>query len=683
MANEIRRQDSGWRISADIGGTFTDLILVDPEGRCVGVAKVLTTQDEPAEGLERGIDELLAEGPEVEVDDVVHGTTLVTNALIERRGARTALLSTEGFRDVLEIGRELRYDLYDLDIELPEPLVPRRWRYEVPERVLDDGTVRKGLDEAAVRDLIPVLAREGIESVAVSFLHAYRWPAHEQRVAEILRETLPELDVTTSADVLPQIGEYARTSATVANAYTRPLARNYLADLEERIRRRLPGARLDLIASTGRVAPAATAAKVPIRLIESGPAGGVLAAANAARWVGIRHALAYDMGGTTAKVCYVTDGEPRLTDSFEVARVKRFIKGSGLPIQVPSIELVEIGAGGGSIAWLDHLGLLKVGPRSAGSSPGPACYGLGGTLPTVTDADLVLGYLGADSFLGGDMPLDTEAATRALETLAPGLGVDGAVEVARAVRRIVDEQMAAAARMHAIEQGLDPSAYALVATGGAGPVHACSIARILHLGMVVSPARAGVASAHGFLEAPYGFDVARSAPSILEELDWESVAEMLDELENQARQQAGGIEGTRRIEADLRYRGQGAAVTVTVPTMEEGDPAAVLTHALEEEYRRRYGRVPEGAEPEVLTWRLSFSAQSPDVHPAPPGRQTSTRTRPVWFDELGGFSDVPVVSRSEAGGTGPMIVEERESTFVVPPGAKVEVGEHSVLLVSL
>ena len=674
----------GWRISADIGGTFTDLLIVDPAGRCVGVAKVLTTPEEPAEGLERGIQELLRNQPDAVVDNVVHGTTLVTNALIERRGSRTALLTTEGFRDVLEIGRELRYDLYDLDIELPDPLVPRRWRYEVPERVLADGSVRTPLDEEAVRRLVPILEEEGIESVAVSLLHAYRWPNHERRVAEILQEMRPELDVTTSADVLPQIGEFARTSATVANAYTRPLARKYLSDLEDRIRRRLPKARLDLIASTGRVAPAATAAKVPIRLVESGPAGGVLAAANAAESVGIRHALAFDMGGTTAKVCYVTDGEPRLTDSFEVARVKRFIKGSGLPIQVPSIELVEIGAGGGSIAWLDDLGLLRVGPRSAGSDPGPACYGLGGTLPTVTDADLVLGYLSADSFLGGEMTLDVDAARRALDTLSAGLGVDGPEEVARAVRGIVDEQMAAAARMHAIEQGLDPSIYALVATGGAGPVHACSIARILHVGKVISPARAGVASAHGFLGAPYGFDVARSAPSPLEELDWNEAQALLDELEEEARTQAGGMTGSRRIEADLRFRGQGAAVTVTMPQIGgDEDPKQVLATALEAEYRRRYGRVPEGAEPELLTWRLSFSAQPPEVEPAPPGRPTTPSTRPVWFDELGGFTEVPVVGRSEAAGTGPMIVEERESTFVVPPNAKVELAEHSVLVVTL
>lgn len=675
---------NGWRIAADIGGTFTDLLLVDPEGECLAVAKVLTTSREPAEGLDEGIEILLSQVPSADVRNVVHGTTLVTNALIERRGVRTALIATEGFRDVLEIGRELRYDLYDLDIELPEPLVPRRRRYEVRERILSDGTILQPLDEASVLRLVDVLVEEGVESVAVALLHAYRWPDHEERVAEILRGELPGLDVTTSADVLPQIGEFARTSATVANAYTRPLTRKYLADLEDRIRQRLPSARLDLIASTGKVAPAATAARVPIRLVESGPAGGVLAAAAAAGSVGVRHALAFDMGGTTAKICYVDGGEPRLTDSFEVARIKRFIKGSGLPIQVPSIELVEIGAGGGSIAWLDDLGLLRVGPRSAGSEPGPACYGRGGVLPTVTDADLLLGYLDSSSFLGGEMRLDLDAAHRALAGLAPDLGLNDSVEVARAVRQIVDEQMAAAARMHAIEQGIDPSRYALVATGGAGPVHACAIARILRVERVLSPARAGVASAHGFLGAPYGFDVARSAPRSLDLIDWDEVLTLLDALEEEARSQAGGIEGNRRIEADLRFRGQGASVTVPVPTIDDGARAAeILTAALEDEYRRRYGRVPEGADAEVLTWRLSFSAPASVVRPAPPGDYLEPRTRSVWFDELGGFETVPVVGRSQATGIGPMIVEERESTLVVPPDAKADLSDDAVLVVSL
>jgi N-methylhydantoinase A len=674
-----------WRIAGDIGGTFTDLILVDPSGECRAVAKVLTTPDEPAEALESGIIELLAQaGDEVHVHTIVHGTTLVANALIERRGAATALVTTEGFRDVLEVGRELRYDLYDLDIVLPDPLVPRRWRFEVRERVLADGTVVTPLDEEEIRGVADRLKAENIESVAIAFIHAYQWPDHERRAAEILRDALPDVDVTTSAEVLPQLGEYARTSTAAANAYTRPLVRSYISDIESRIRARIPAAALSLVVSTGRVAPAATAAEVPIRLVESGPAGGVLAAAATARSVDVRNALAFDMGGTTAKAGYITNGEPRQTDTFEVSRVNRFVKGSGLPIQVPSIELVEIGAGGGSIAWMDRLGLLRIGPRSSGSVPGPACYGKGGTAPTVTDADLILGYIDAGSFLGGTMSLDVDAAMAALSTLAISLDLDDPIAAAQAVRRVVDEQMAAAARMHAIEQGLDPTQYTLVATGGAGPVHAFSVARILRVSRILSPARAGVASAHGFLGAPFGFDVARSAPVMLSNLDWLSVLDVLDELETEARAKVGHIDGSRSIEADLRYTGQGATVTISVPG-DLGSASAVVTlkRALEAEYRRRYGRVPEGVEPEILTWRLSYAAPPPQVLPAPSDGTQPKRSRHVWFEELGGYVSTPVVGRPDAGGEGPLIVEERESTLVVPPGARVELLDHSVVAVVL
>jgi N-methylhydantoinase A len=484
--------------------------------------------------------------------------------------------------------------------------------------------------------------------------------------------------------VLPQLGEYARASTAAANAYTRPLVRSYVADLKERISSRLRSADLSLVVSTGRVAPAGTAVGVPIRLVESGPAGGVLAAAATARSIGVGNALAFDMGGTTAKAAYITNGEPRHTDTFEVARVNRFVKGSGLPIQVPSIELVEIGAGGGSVAWVDRLGLLRVGPRSSGSEPGPACYGSGGTEPTVTDADLILGYLDSGSFLGGTMSLDTEAAVEALSALAQVIGLKDPVEAAQAVRRVVDEQMAAAARMHAIEQGLDPTQYTLVATGGAGPLHAFSVARILRSGRMVSPARAGVASAHGFLGAPFGFDVARSAPGMLADMDWHRVLDLLDELENEARQKVGRIDGTRRIEADLRYRGQGATVTISVPAdLEPGSAAAGLQHELEAEYRRRYGRVPDGVEPEILTWRLSYSSEPPQVFPAPTDGARQETSRRVWFEEAGEYLPTRVVGRADADGIGPMIIEERESTLVVPPGATVELLAHAVVAVSL
>lgn len=586
---------------------------------------------------------------------------------------------------MLEIRTEARYDLYDLDIEIPAPLVPRRWRLGVPERVLADGEVRRPLDVDAVRDAAKRLADDGVTSVAISFLNSYRWPEHERLAAEVAAEACPELDITTSAEVLPEMREYARTATTVANAYVRPLARRYLLSLATRIAAIAPNARLSLVASTGCVTPARTAIRTPIRLLESGPAGGVLAAVRVASNVGIDDCLAFDMGGTTAKASYVLDGRPRLTSSFEVARIRRFVRGSGLPVQVPSIELIEIGAGGGSVAWVDRLGLLRVGPRSSGSEPGPACYGRGGAEPTVTDADLLLGHLDSYSFLGGAMVLDVDAARRALDGLARVVGLTDADEAAAAVRRVVDEQMAAAARMLAVEQGLDTGRFTLVATGGAGPVHACSVARTLRIPLVLMPARAGVASAHGFLGAAHGFHVARSSPSLLADVEWPAVRTLLADLAAEAAEAAAGAGGTRRVEADLRFRGQGDTVTVAVDesVVAAGDYRA-LESRLTEEYGRLYGRVPEGVPTEVLTWRVSVSGREPPLLPMGAGKVAATgRTRRVWFEEAGGYVDTAVLGRHGATGDGPMVVEERESTLVVPPGATVRSVEGGALLVEL
>ena len=683
-----------WRAAVDIGGTFTDLVLVDPAGRCAATGKLLTTPDDPARALLQGLGRLLEDAgldPAL-LGNVVHGTTLVTNALIERRGAATGLITTAGFRDVLEIGREARYDLYDLDIDLPAPLVRRRWREEVPERTLATGEVKTAVDLPATAAAARRLAAEGVTSIAVCFLHSYLNDGHERAAGAEIRRACPEVDVTLSVDVLPEIREFARMSTTVANAYVRPLVRGYLGSLQDAIGAIAPGAKLEMVASTGTVTPAGTASEVPIRLLESGPAGGVLEAARIAAEAGIEDAIAFDMGGTTAKASYVRGGRPALIPSFEVARVRRFARGSGLPIQVPSVQLIEIGAGGGSVAWVDGLGLLRVGPRSAGSMPGPACYGLGGLEPTVTDADLVLGHLGADSFLGGEMALDVAAARRALEALAPSIGAGhrgGAEEVAQAVRAVVDEQMAAAARMHATEQGLDPADFTLVATGGAGPVHACSIARILRIRRVLVPGRAGLASAHGFLGAPAGFDVARSAPSLLESVDWAAVRALLGELEAEARRAAPGSGLERRLEADLRYRGQGDVITVQVRNeWLEGGEAEALRDALAGEYTRRYGRVPDGVPAEVLTWRVGLSAPPPAVLPMEAGPRSRARgSRLVYHPELAAYAETPVIGWQAAEDlgriSGPAIIEERESTLVVPPEASVSRAGESALLVEL
>src|ERR687888_852972 len=469
------------RLGVDIGGTFTDLVVIDAATGTARVGKVLTTPKDPAHGVEAGIHALLDEARTRpgEVSAVVHGTTLATNALIERKGARTALLTTDGFRDALEIGREGRYDMYDLFIDPPPPLVPRHLRREVPERTLADGSIARALDEVAARRVLAELARDGVEALAICLLHAYVNPAHEARLAALAREAIPGAFVSCSSEVVPEIREYERGSTTCANAYVAPLMARYLEDLERRLGGLgIPG-QLYVMQSSGGIALPPFARRLPVRLVESGPAAGALAAAQAARERREPKLLSFDMGGTTAKACVIDGGVPLVGREFEVARADRFKKGSGLPIRVPVIEMIEIGAGGGSIARVDRMGLLKVGPESAGADPGPACYNLGGRLPTVTDADLLLGYLDAEFFLGGRMRLARDAAHPALAGhVARPLGLD-VVEAAWGVHRVVNENMAAAARIHGIERGKDLRAYTLFAFGGAGPVHCWRVAKIL------------------------------------------------------------------------------------------------------------------------------------------------------------------------------------------------------------
>src|SRR3990172_5261894 len=496
------------RIGVDIGGTFTDLVWADEATGAVRVGKVLTTPKDPAQAVEQGIVALLqdAGSAPASVRTLIHGTTLATNALIERKGARTGLLTTAGFRDALEIGREGRDDMYDLFIDQPTPLLPRPLRLEVPERLLPDGSVLRPLDEEGARAAIAALMAEGVEAIAISLLHAYRNPAHERALAALVARIAPGLPVSRSSEVLPHIREFERTSTTVANVYVMPLMARYLDDLERKLADMgIPG-RFYIMLSSGGIATPETAKRLPIRLVESGPAAGALAAAQAARQMSADRLLSFDMGGTTAKACVIDGGQPLVAREFEVARADRFKKGSGLPIRVPVIEMIEIGAGGGSVARVDRLGLLKVGPDSAGADPGPACYALGGREPTVTDADLLLGYLDPDFFLGGLMRLDVEAARRAVaERVATAPGLD-LMEAAWGIHRVVNENMAAAARIHGIERGKDLRAYPLFAFGGAGPVHAWEIGKILKVPRVLLPFGAGAISAFGLLAAPLAFD---------------------------------------------------------------------------------------------------------------------------------------------------------------------------------
>jgi N-methylhydantoinase A len=688
-----------YRVGIDIGGTFTDLVLIGDETGEQAVGKILTTPDDPSEAVEKGLVELL-EREDVEagrLDTIIHGTTLVTNALIERRGAKTALLTTEGFRDAIAIGTEHRYDMYDIFLEKPEPLVPRSMRYGVRERSLDDGSVMVELDEEQVRSIATELKEREVGAVAVSFLHGFRNPAHEQRVAEILAEEAPEITVSLSSEVAPEIREYERTSTTICNVYVRPLVERYLHRLEERLRKLGFEGSLYIMLSNGGTASVETASRFPIRLLESGPAAGALAAAFYGRESGFPEVLSFDMGGTTAKSCVVENGEPLTSNEFEVARIYRFKKGSGLPVKTSVIEMIEVGAGGGSIAHVDALGLLKVGPDSAGAEPGPACYGLGGSEPTVTDADLILGYLDPDFFLGGRMELDREGALKAIEQkIARQLGLD-AVETAWGIHQVVNENMANAARVHAVERGKDPRAYPLFAFGGAGPVHGYRVARALGVPGFIAPLGAGATSAFGFLCAPLAFDFKRSLYGRLGELDWSEVNLALEEMEGEGREllHASGV-GDAEIQVrrlgEMRYAGQGHEVTVELPDGELGpDVADQLIGLYHEEYRRLYGREGPDVPLETLTWRLEVVSPRPQIQLD--ARKDNPRDlseahkgeREIYLPEHEGFRNVPVYDRYRldpgAAFEGPAVVEERESTVVLGPDTEVEIDPARNLIV--
>jgi N-methylhydantoinase A len=679
------------RIGADIGGTFTDLVLVDDAGALFKIAKVLTTPEQPDRAVEQGIAEVLGQSEVASsVAHVVHGTTLFTNALIERKGARTALITTRGFRDAIEIGREHRYDMYDLFMERPVPLAPRHLRFELDERVLADGDVLVPLDRDEVLRLIETLRAEKVEAVAVCLVHSYRNPAHEQAVGELLRAHAPEIACALSCEVVAEIREYDRTSTTLTNVYVQGLAGRYLRRLEERLRGIGIAGDLFVMQSNGGVCDVATACRFPVRLIESGPAAGALAAAHYGRLIDCPSLLSFDMGGTTAKACLIEHGEPLIAPDFEVDRKYRFKKGSGLPVKVPVIEMIEIGAGGGSIARIDGLGRLTVGPDSAGADPGPACYGQGGEEPTVTDADLALGYLDPEFFLGGAMRLDRAAASRAIEVrIARPLKLDG-VPAAWGIHQLVNENMASAARIHAIERGKDIEKFPLFAFGGAGPVHAWRIAKILRCPRVVYPLAAGVMSAAGFLCAPLAFDFVRSLPGPLEALDWDAANAVLADMERAGARVLRRTVPAERIAfrrfGDLCYRRQGYEIRVPVPLGELGPHSrAPIRKAFEEAYGAIYGHVLPDLEIDVVSWRVIAEGPQPVLHSPTvaaslaAGESALKGRRPVYMPELDGFAEVPVYDRyrliAGAAFEGPAIVEERESTAVLGPGASVLVDD--------
>jgi 5-oxoprolinase (ATP-hydrolysing) len=695
------RMRGRYRVGFDIGGTFTDFVLVDDATGALRLHKVLTTPRDPAEGALAGLLELCA-GAGIRLADVgtlVHGTTLVTNAIIERAGAPTALLTTAGFRDILEMGKEQRYDIYDLFLRFPRPLVPRRWRVEVDERLSRDGEVLRPLDEAQVRAAAQRLAADGVRAIAVCFLHGYKNPVHERAARAAIEAACPGLSVSLSSDIVPEIREWERTCTAVANAYVQPLVDRYLGDLERALAGRGFAGRFYLMQSSGGTATAQTARRFPIRLLESGPAGGALVTAFFGERLGRPDLVAFDMGGTTAKICLVRGGRPEIAPMIEAARVHRFKRGSGLPVRAPVVDMMEIGAGGGSIAHVDALGLMQVGPQSAGADPGPACYGRGGEAATVTDACLALGYFDPGYFLGGAMPLDPGAAAASLARLGAPLGLDP-VGAAWGVHQIVSENMAAAARVYLIERGQDPRRYAMLAFGGAGPAHASRVARILGLATVIVPPASGAASALGFLVTPLSFEFVHSLPGELDALDWGQVDRLYQDMEAQGRAMlaAGGVEPeavtcTRRVE--LRFAGQFHDLELAVSAGRLTAAAAPdLAAAFEAEYCRLYGTSLPGRPIQALNWRVLVAGPRPVVRlpEAPPAGGPTARAalrgrRRAYFPETEGFVRVDVYDRYRlpAGAVlrGPAIVEEREATTVAGPGDRLEVDRYGNLVLTV
>ena len=665
------------RLAVDIGGTFTDLALEHAGGRAT--AKVLTTPAAPERGVLEGVAAILR-GAGLAAGDVsllVHGTTLATNAIIERKGARTALVTTQGHRDVLAMRNESRYDQYDLGIELPEPLVPRYLRLVVPERLDNEGRVLLALDEAAVRELGAVLRAEGVESVAVGFLHSFVNSAHERRVREILGEVVPGVPVSLSCEVSPEMREWERFSTTVANAYVQPLIAGYLRRLEAGLRGMGVGAPLFLMLSGGGLTGIEQACRFPIRLVESGPAGGAIFAASVARACGLERVLSFDMGGTTAKVCLIDGGEPQASRTFEVARIGRFKRGSGLPLRIPVIEMVEIGAGGGSLAGVDALGRIQVGPESAGADPGPACYGRGGTLPAVTDANLVLGRYDPAGFAGGTMALSPGLAEAALVAgVGVALGLDAGM-AALGVVETVDEAMANAARVHAVESGKTLAGRTLIAFGGGGPVHACRVAEKVGIGRVLVPSGAGVGSAIGFLRAPVGYEVVRSLYARLSALDVVAADALLGEMAAEAlavvAAGALGVAVRESRTAYMRYVGQGHEIPVALGLEGVGD-AGALRAAFDREYGRIFDRPVPGSDVEVMSYAVTVATVPalPRDAEAPAARAGVGRWQDVRDTATGVVTAWAVWDRAALGlgvsVAGPAIVAEDETSTLVGPG---------------
>jgi N-methylhydantoinase A/oxoprolinase/acetone carboxylase beta subunit len=683
------------RLATDIGGTFTDLALQRNGDLFTG--KLLTTLDRPEEAVLEGTRALLhrAGVEPSEVDLVIHGTTLATNAIIERKGARTAFVTTSGFTDTIDIGHESRFDQYDLMITRPRPLVPRPLRFGLRERVDVDGNVVAALDNDALEELASFLARVRPESLAVSLLHSYANATHERAVARFVQERFPDISVSLSCDVSPLAGEFERATTTCANAYVRPVVVDYFVRMESRLRAIGIEAPVLIVMSEGGLASIETACEAPVRLVESGPSGGASLAASVARAFAIDKLLSFDMGGTTAKVCIIDDFVPQYDSSFEVDRTYRFQKGSGLPLRIPVVDLVEIGAGGGSIGHLDGMGQIEVGPHSAGSEPGPAAYGLGGDRPTVTDANLVLGKLDPQRFAGGSIVLDRQLAERALaNAFAQTLGLEPA-QAAAALVEVVDENMANAARMHAIEQGKDISEYTMVAFGGGGPLHAARIAQKIGIRHVIVPPNAGVGSAIGFLAAPAAYTIRRTSYHMLDEAKYDTIASELDSIVSDASLHTARIAAasTPKVawKALMRYAGQGHHIEVgfEYPFL-SGEFRESLAGSFEAEYLRQFGRILPDLPIEIVGWvhRNSLVLSDPaDMWRARSANSAKSGVGVASAEayDLASARYVPAMRFEREAldtgwrGSGPSYLTEEQTTTVIPAGFTCQTDERGFI----
>jgi N-methylhydantoinase A/oxoprolinase/acetone carboxylase beta subunit len=680
--------ETSYLVAVDIGGTFTDMVMMDLRSGESRVTKVLTTPSAPVECVRTGMSELLAaaglDGSQLE--SIVHATTLATNIITEGKGSRVAMLTTKGFRDIIETRSEGRYDGYDLQIVVPPPLVERRHRHEVTERLDHRGEIVTPLDEAELARIVELVAEGGYDSVAVCLLHSYANADHETRLGDAISMALPDIPVSISSEVLPKQGEYERFEATVINSYVRPRIQAYLDELERYCRSIGHTGPLFLMMSNGGMSGVDVAARQPVRMIESGPAAGVIGAARLAEELGFERALSFDMGGTTAKACLIEDFHPRLSASLEVARLKRFAPGSGYPVALPSIDLLEIGAGGGSIARVNELGLLEVGPDSAGADPGPVCYGRGGTLPTVTDADLAIGLLNPEYFLGGRMNVDPSSALAAIEQHLSKKLDQSALNCAWGVFDVVNENMARALRIHAVEQGVDPRTSTMIAFGGAGPVHACAVAEKLAIAHIVCPDGAGVGSAYGLALAPRVSEEVLTRVVSLDKVDQSLANELFGRLVDRAR---GSSETSNvRYVVDLRLSEQFYEISVALDAGREGptiNPEELATAFLSE-YERRFERPPSLPQIEVVNWRVQVSLPG-GTDPAPRAAATfdggvdviEKPPRQIYFGPRGQqlarvWNRYAMKSGQKV--MGPAIVEERESTVVVMPGYSASVDDH-------